>query len=134
MSNYSSPIQAYNALKKIDYSGLKKHIDSEELNGNSFETVLDETLKFWSMCATMPGSFAPSKAIDEIWHAAILETELYAQVTEKLGVFIHHDRNVPKYAPHFDSTVVQVQNVFGNAPTAVWNGYANCGYGGCGAK
>ncbi|MFF8437499.1 glycine-rich domain-containing protein [Streptomyces bacillaris] len=53
--------------------------------------IVAEALKFVHAAAQFPTvRIAPSKAVDEGWHALILHTELYATLCEGLGHFVHH--------------------------------------------
>lgn len=67
---------------------------AEEMAGR----IVDEGLKFVAACSANPGvSLAPSRIVDEGWHALILHTALYADLCQRLGNrFIHH---YPGYAP-----------------------------------
>lgn len=60
--------------------------------------IVDEGLKFVAACATNPGlGLAPSRIVDEGWHALILHTALYAELCKSLGGrFVHH---FPGYDP-----------------------------------
>ncbi|OYP20280.1 hypothetical protein CFC35_22770 [Streptomyces sp. FBKL.4005] len=67
---------------------------SEELAGR----IVEEGLKFVAACAKNPGlGLAPSRIVDEGWHALILHTAMYADLCERLGGrFVHH---TPGYDP-----------------------------------
>jgi hypothetical protein len=67
---------------------------SEEMAGS----IVDEAIKFVAACATNPGlGLAPSRIVDEGWHALILHTAMYADLCEQLGGrFVHH---YPGYDP-----------------------------------
>lgn len=60
--------------------------------------IVDEGLKFVASCATSPDlGLAPSRIVDEGWHALILHTAMYAELCERLGGgFVHH---YPGYDP-----------------------------------
>ncbi len=60
--------------------------------------IVDEGLKFVAACAKNPGlGLAPSRIVDEGWHALILHTALYAELCDTLGdQFVHH---YPGYDP-----------------------------------
>ncbi|MFC9946708.1 glycine-rich domain-containing protein [Streptomyces pratensis] len=65
----------------------------EEMAGR----IVEEGLKFVAACATNPTTgLAPSRIVDEGWHALILHTALYAELCERLGSFVHH---FPGYDP-----------------------------------
>lgn len=53
--------------------------------------IVDEALKWVATCAQFPTArIAPSRVVDEGWHALILHTALYANMCDKLGMFVHH--------------------------------------------
>ena len=50
-----------------------------------------EFLKFLQLAACMNARHLPISAeIDEVWHAFILETRVYAALCEQAGGFVHH--------------------------------------------
>ncbi|WP_437063381.1 glycine-rich domain-containing protein [Streptomyces sp. enrichment culture] len=75
---------------------------AEEVAGR----IVDEGLKFVAACAANPGAcLAPSRIVDEGWHALILHTATYAELCEQLGGrFVHH---YPGYDPtHYDPPIL----------------------------
>jgi hypothetical protein len=77
---------------------------SEEMAGR----IVEEGLKFVAACATHPSlGLAPSRIVDEGWHALILHTALYAELCERLGGpgrFVHH---TPGWDPtHWDPPII----------------------------
>ncbi|MFE5243182.1 MULTISPECIES: glycine-rich domain-containing protein [unclassified Streptomyces] len=75
---------------------------SAELAGR----IVEEGLKFVAACATNPGTgLAPSRIVDEGWHALILHTAMYAELCEELGGnFVHH---FPGYDPtNYDPPII----------------------------
>lgn len=125
----------YEKLNEMDFSTVDRRVERDKLGGNSIGAVRKETLKFLALCATDPEPNAPSKIVDEYWHAMILNTELYDRTSKVLGTKIHHNQHVPKYRKFFSKTIEKIETVFGEANHKIWKaGYANCGYGGCGAK
>ncbi|WP_156726728.1 glycine-rich domain-containing protein [Streptomyces apocyni] len=67
--------------------------------------IVEEGLKFVAACAKNPGAgLAPSRIVDEGWHALILHTALYAELCEQLGGFVHH---YPGWDPtHYDPPIL----------------------------
>ncbi|MFD6324175.1 glycine-rich domain-containing protein [Streptomyces sp. NPDC058442] len=67
---------------------------AEEMAGR----IVEEGLKFVAACSRNPGvGLAPSRIVDEGWHALILHTAMYAELCERLGgQFVHHH---PGYDP-----------------------------------
>ncbi|MFD3607751.1 glycine-rich domain-containing protein [Streptomyces atroolivaceus] len=74
---------------------------SEEMAGR----IVEEGLKFVAACATHPTTgLAPSRIVDEGWHALILHTAMYAELCGRLGSFVHH---FPGYDPtNFDPPII----------------------------
>lgn len=54
--------------------------------------IVEEGIKFVAACSANPGvGLAPSRIVDEGWHALILHTAKYAALCEQLGgAFVHH--------------------------------------------
>ncbi|EST35765.1 hypothetical protein N566_17300 [Streptomycetaceae bacterium MP113-05] len=69
--------------------------------------IVDEALKYVAVCAAYPTArVAPSRVVDEGWHALILHTALYAQLCERLGAgFVHHYPERPDPG-RFDAQVI----------------------------
>ncbi len=67
---------------------------SEDMAGR----IVEEGIKFVAACSRNPGTgLAPSRIVDEGWHALILHTAMYAELCTKLGgTFVHH---YPGYDP-----------------------------------
>ncbi|WP_030777408.1 glycine-rich domain-containing protein [Streptomyces sp. NRRL S-920] len=74
---------------------------SEEMAGR----IVEEALKFVMACAAYPAEgLAPSRIVDEGWHALILHTAMYAELCERLGNFVHH---YPGWDPtHYDPEIL----------------------------
>ncbi len=49
-----------------------------------------EFLKYVSMAALYPGQVTPSDQLDEMWHAALIQTRAYEQLCDRIGKFVHH--------------------------------------------
>ncbi|WP_333767746.1 glycine-rich domain-containing protein [Streptomyces sp. IBSBF 2435] len=53
--------------------------------------IVTEALAFVATAARHPGApIAPSRTVDEGWHALLLHTAVYARLCDRLGVFVHH--------------------------------------------
>ena len=75
---------------------------SEEMAGR----IVEEALKFVAACSANPrAGLAPSRIVDEGWHALLLHTAMYASLCEQLGgAFVHH---LPGYGPeNYDPAVL----------------------------
>jgi hypothetical protein len=65
--------------------------NNESMDEPTAVRIVDEALKWVAACAQFPTArIAPSRVVDEGWHALILHTALYAQMCEQLGGFVHH--------------------------------------------
>ncbi|WP_349307929.1 MULTISPECIES: hypothetical protein [unclassified Streptomyces] len=63
------------------------------------DRIVGEAIKFVVAAAQFPAvPLAPSRVVDEGWHALILHTRLYANLCSRFGVFVHH---TPGYDPTF---------------------------------
>lgn len=63
-----------------------------------FETALREFERFFKLALNFEGPMhlPVSQAIDEIWHACILETREYAELCQRVGPkFLHHESTTP---------------------------------------
>ncbi|MFH8930909.1 glycine-rich domain-containing protein [Streptomyces pristinaespiralis] len=74
---------------------------SEDLAGR----IVDEGIKFVTACAQNPGvGMAPSRAVDEGWHALLLHSALYGDLCDRFGSFVHH---YPGWDPsHYDPVIL----------------------------
>ncbi|MEU7433940.1 hypothetical protein AB0B07_24395 [Streptomyces sioyaensis] len=75
------------------------------MDGAMAQRIADEGLKFVAACAATPGApLAPSRVVDEGWHALILHTKVYEELCAPLGGFVHH---YPGYDPdNYDPMVL----------------------------
>lgn len=61
------------------------------MNEQTAGRITVEALAFVATAAANPGApIAPSRIVDEGWHALVLHTALYARLCERLGTFVHH--------------------------------------------
>ena len=76
---------------------LKYYFDKKlaPMPSHEVDVLIEETLKFLNMATYLTGNIPVSKAIDEVWHYWILETQEYHTLCEKTGEgkFIHHVSN-----------------------------------------
>ncbi|MGW7344002.1 glycine-rich domain-containing protein [Streptomyces sp. NPDC054854] len=54
------------------------------------EQVVAEALKFVAAVAEGAEGLVPSALVDAGWHALIVNTEIYQQLGQRLGGFVHH--------------------------------------------
>ncbi|SCK44504.1 hypothetical protein [Streptomyces sp. WMMB 322] len=68
--------------------------------------IVTEALKYVDAVTQFPTvRTAPSRVVDEGWHALILHTETYADLCARLGGFVHHHPERPD-AERFDPDVL----------------------------
>lgn len=67
--------------------------------------IVSEGIKFVVACAQNPGTgMAPSRIVDEGWHALLLHSALYANLCAQFGAMVHH---YPGYDPtHYDPEIL----------------------------
>ncbi|WP_035796455.1 glycine-rich domain-containing protein [Kitasatospora mediocidica] len=81
--------------------------------------IVSEGVKFVIAGARYPQlALAPSRVVDEGWHALILHTQLYARLCAEHGQFVHHS---PGYDPtNYDPAILgRTQDSIGHAGFAV---------------
>ncbi|OGZ63880.1 MAG: hypothetical protein A3A98_01170 [Candidatus Staskawiczbacteria bacterium RIFCSPLOWO2_01_FULL_40_39] len=49
-----------------------------------------EMLKFLCLACFHADNITPSDQLDEMWHAMIIQTKDYRQLSRRLGIFVHH--------------------------------------------
>ncbi|MCF3131245.1 glycine-rich domain-containing protein [Streptomyces olivochromogenes] len=69
-----------------------------DMPGEMAGRIVEEALKFVAACSHNRGvGLAPSRIVDEGWHALLLHTAMYKKLCEQLGgAFVHH---YPGYDP-----------------------------------
>ncbi|WP_425832013.1 glycine-rich domain-containing protein [Streptomyces fractus] len=75
------------------------------MTGELAGRIVEEAITFVAACAINPDTaLAPSRIVDEGWHALILHTAPYGELCEQLGRFVHH---YPGYDPtHYDPEIL----------------------------
>ncbi|MEU3880082.1 glycine-rich domain-containing protein [Streptomyces californicus] len=114
------------------------------MDESTAERVVAEALKFVHAAAEFPAvRLAPSKVVDEGWHALILHTKLYADLCEGLGQFVHHYPERPnpeRYDEHvLTRTVATIEQAGYAVDMDLWTGptkslvsvAAQCQHTGC---
>lgn len=106
-------------IRKLKWSELKS------------DNIIYEYKCFLELMRLYPDKiFSPSQEVDEVWHAHILHTLLYAkQCQEIFGRFIHHNPTDPadiatdsnKDAINYSNTLCFYKTAFGrDPPSEVW--------------
>lgn len=80
------------------------------------DRITREALKFLAAIGCHPEArMAPSRVVDEGWHALILHTAVYQQLCERLGGFVHHYPERPD-PTRFNGAVIRTTvNMIGHA-------------------
>ncbi|MGW7460340.1 glycine-rich domain-containing protein [Streptomyces sp. NPDC054797] len=69
--------------------------------------ILVDALAFLATAARTVGGLAPSRVVDEGWHALILHTGLYQNLCARLGGFVHHVPERPDPGRRSQSSIEQ---------------------------
>lgn len=65
--------------------------NNPDMGQGDAERIVTDALAFVATAATNPQApIAPSRIVDEGWHALVLHTALYAGLCQRLGHFVHH--------------------------------------------
>ncbi|MEU8774416.1 hypothetical protein [Streptomyces sp. NPDC048606] len=104
--------------------------DNPDMGWTMAERVTLEGLKFVAAAATGARGIAPSRVVDEGWHALILHTAVYTGLCERLGGgFVHHYPELPasgRYDPEFiDRTMVAIEMAGYPVDRELWRGPDN---------
>jgi hypothetical protein len=88
-------------VNDTEWTGLVKTIldNNPGMEPDLAERIAGEGIKFVVAAALNPAlALAPSRVVDEGWHAAILHTRTYQVICARNGQFVHH---TPGYDPTF---------------------------------
>lgn len=86
-----TPAEIYEIIKDFQIpASVEYYARVYGLDEATAQAHYQEFLKFMAITAANPGDGTPSDQLDEMWHAAIIQTKKYAELCEKLGLFIHH--------------------------------------------
>ncbi|MEU7602653.1 hypothetical protein [Streptomyces sp. NPDC041003] len=117
-----TPGNARALLTDAQFNGvLHTVIDNNPSMDFSFASrVVVEALKFVAAAALFPTvPIAPTREVDEGWHALILHTHLYADLTTRLGRMVHHFPERPdpsRYNPEVLTRTVALIEQAGYTP------------------
>ncbi|MFE2292844.1 glycine-rich domain-containing protein [Streptomyces sp. NPDC059452] len=95
------------------------------MDQSTAERIVAEALKFVHAAAQFPTArIAPSRVVDEGWHALILHTELYSTLCEGFGTFVHHYPERPdsgRYDEHvLTRTMATIEQAGYATDTELW--------------
>lgn len=87
--------------------------------------IVSDALAFVATAAANPGApIAPSRIVDEGWHALVLHTALYARLCDRLGRFVHHYPERPDATRQgqdvIEQTVAAIRAAGYNPDPALW--------------
>ena len=84
-----------------------------------------ECVKFLYLHKLKPGSYTPSKLVDEVWHIFLLFTRSYQNFCAVFIVrFIHHEPGIEeeggKFIKQYDLTLLALQEFYGEPNCEFW--------------
>ncbi len=94
----------------------------------------DEVKKFLAICASNRSrSFAPSKHLDDMWHAFVLFTSDYFRFCGMIGGYIHHRPTREVMHDSYANTLEVMPKMFGGINSKWWKvrSAADCDGGTC---
>ncbi|MET8297383.1 hypothetical protein ABZW02_25495 [Streptomyces sp. NPDC005180] len=103
--------------------------DNPDIGWTMAERITLEGIKFVAAAASGARGIAPSRVVDEGWHALILHTAIYNGLCERLGGFVHHYPEPPdsgRYDPEFiDRTMAAIEAAGYPVDLELWRGPNN---------
>ncbi|WP_432006270.1 glycine-rich domain-containing protein [Streptomyces parvus] len=121
-----------NALALLTPEGLEGVVATVVDNNPGMEEsmatrIVAEAIKFVDAGSQFPDvRIAPSKVVDEGWHALILHTALYAKLCKGLGRFVHHYPERPdpeRFDEHvLTRTVATIEQAGYKVDSELWAG------------
>jgi hypothetical protein len=98
---------AHGLLARGQFDGVCTTVlgNNPGMTRHSAERIVVQALAFVVSAARFPSMpLAPSRVVDEGWHALILHTRTYRALCQRLGRFVHHS---PGYDPtHYDPEII----------------------------
>jgi hypothetical protein len=121
-------------LKLIKYRLEKKLEWSPEMT----DEAIFEYKRFLYLVLKFPKArLVPSKIIDEVWHAHILHTKMYAEHCQEIyGYFLHHRPSLPEESKSksyegYRKTLDVYNNTFKKLNDKVWSNISELNAGEC---
>ncbi|MCH2039364.1 MAG: glycine-rich domain-containing protein-like [Saccharospirillaceae bacterium] len=127
-------------IQALDFSHLRHkytQAPEAEMTAEQWDKAELEYRRFLHLKKLYPGvSFVPSKQIDQIWHAHILDTKAYREDCQKIfGCFIDHypyfgiygKEDYSKLIAAFDKTIALYEKHFGLYPSKSPLNASRCG-------
>lgn len=99
--------------------------NNPDMDRATAEGIASDALAFVATAAANPGApIAPSRVVDEGWHALVLHTALYRRLCERLGRFVDHYPERPDAARQgqdvIERTVAAIRAAGYNPDPALW--------------
>ncbi|GAA1911590.1 glycine-rich domain-containing protein [Streptantibioticus ferralitis] len=95
-------------VSDAQFAGVLKTVldNNRDMAADVGARIVTEALKFVVAGAQFPDvPLAPSRVVDEGWHALILHTRLYVDLCQRFGPFVHHS---PGYDPtNYDPKILE---------------------------
>ena len=122
------PAQVVSALLPIKQLWCAKSAPLAKISLTNIQDTAREYAR-WLEILTTDGSktkFSPSKLVDELWHAHILDSKAYARFChEHYGVYVHHEPSYEEshafHKPAFKACLLAYKKHFGHdPPTSHW--------------
>ncbi|MGW7198440.1 glycine-rich domain-containing protein [Streptomyces chryseus] len=94
-------------LTPAEFTGVTTTVqkDNPGMADGVADRITLEAIKFVAVAAQGVKGIAPSRVVDQGWHALILHTALYARLCDRIGGgFVHHYPELPdsgRYDPEF---------------------------------
>jgi hypothetical protein len=81
------------------------HDANPDTTAGMADRIADQGIAFVVACAKNPGiGMAPSRVVDEGWHALLMHSALYRELCARFGTFVDH---YPGYDPtHYDPEIL----------------------------
>ncbi|AEW97415.1 MULTISPECIES: glycine-rich domain-containing protein [Streptomycetaceae] len=127
----AAPAGARNILTEREFDAVRATAlgNNPGMTEDMAGRIVTEGIKFVVAAANFPGvPLAPSRVVDEGWHALILHTRLYAALCDRFGPFVHHS---PGYDPTFydpdilSRTQARIRSVGFDIDTDLWRSPAD---------
>ncbi len=127
MTTTVAALDARSLLTPHDFTGVVATVldNNPGMDPATAERIVVDALAFVATAARLPGEpMAPSRIVDEGWHALILHTAVYADLCERLGLFVHHYPERPdatRQKPGVLAHTLKLMRAAGYAPDpALW--------------
>ncbi|MGW0392467.1 glycine-rich domain-containing protein [Streptomyces sp. NPDC003042] len=145
------PPSARGLLSDAQFNDVRATVldNNQGMEPDMASRLVVEALKFVTAASVFPTvRIAPTREVDEGWHALILHTHLYASLCSRLGRTVHHYPERPDQSRHdpdvLTRTVALIEQAGYTPDAELWTGpekalvtvAANCSHtpvpGGCG--